>query len=422
MRVLVSAFAFSPYRGSECSVGWNIVNELAKHHNVTVLCGDLRGDKHTYREFERYYGVAGVPKNEADSATGLSIEYIAPTCLISFLEQVHNIPGFWGVYYLAYWLWQKKAYRRARVLNTEKRFDVAHQLNMIGYREPGYLWKLDIPFFWGPVGGGPNEPITFCKMFSWIGCIKVLLRTFINGVQKRLCFRAKRAARLAKRIWVVTDADYQMVHDLWNLQCERMVEAGKDDMIEGSVKNYDGRSSLRIVWSGIHTSRKALPILLHALVVFKDANVHVDILGEGPETVIWKALAIRLGVSSLLTWHGRLPRANALDVMSKAHVLACPSIKEASSIVVIEALSLGLPVICHNACGMGIVVTDNCGFKIPLKNPRTSIDGFATAIKDIISNPKLITEKSIGAITRAMELTWSEKAKCFSSAYNEVIK
>jgi hypothetical protein len=26
-------------------------------------------------------------------------------------------------------------------------------LNMIGYREPGYLWKLNVPFVWGPMGG-----------------------------------------------------------------------------------------------------------------------------------------------------------------------------------------------------------------------------------------------------------------------------
>ena len=38
LRVLVSAFAASPVRGSEPAVGWNIPLHLAKDHDVTVLC------------------------------------------------------------------------------------------------------------------------------------------------------------------------------------------------------------------------------------------------------------------------------------------------------------------------------------------------------------------------------------------------
>ena len=110
---------------------------------------------------------------------------------------------------------------------------------------------------------------------------------------------------------------------------------------------------------------------------------------------------------------------DALKLMARAHVLACPSIKEASSIVVIEALSLGLPVICHDACGMGIVVTDKCGFKIPLRNPETSISGFATAIRTILARPDLVEQKSAAAIERVGELTWHSKASAFSAAYLE---
>ena len=37
-------------------------------------------------------------------------------------------------------------------------FDLIHNLNPIGYREPGYLWKLNLPYIWGPIGGIPNRP------------------------------------------------------------------------------------------------------------------------------------------------------------------------------------------------------------------------------------------------------------------------
>ncbi|MBQ8124869.1 MAG: glycosyltransferase [Kiritimatiellae bacterium] len=410
MKILLSAFAFSPYRGSECAVGWNIARNLARFHDVTVIAGDLGDGENDYARYVAENG--SVPR--------LTVDYVPPSRFTVFLERLHRLPGLWGLYYLAYNLWQRKACKRAKELLKTEKFDLVHQLTMIGYREPGYMWKLGLPFFWGPVGGAPNEPIAFRRMFSWRGCVKVVLRTVLNEIQKRICLRAKRAARKASKIWVVTDADYRMVHDLWGVECDRMVEAGRDDSIAGKIRSYDGASPLRIVWSGIHTSRKALPILLHALSRLEEGmEVGVDVLGEGPETAKWKSLAASLGVSSRLTWHGRLPRMDALKLMARAHVLACPSIKEASSIVVIEALSLGLPVICHDACGMGIVVTDKCGFKIPLRNPETSISGFATAIRTILERPDLVEQKSAAAIARVGELTWHSKVSAFSAAYLE---
>ena len=416
MRILISAFAFSPARGGEAAVGWNIANELAKLHNVTVLCGDVRGSERTRFELEKYYAEGGNQRPES-----LHVEYVAPTRFIAFIERLHYIPGLWGVYYLAYNLWQRKACRRAKELHAACPFDIAHQLNMIGYREPGYLWKLPIPFVWGPVGGGPNEPIAFHDMFSWSGCIKVFLRTMLNEFQKRFCLRARKAARVARKIWAVTDADYTMIHNIWEVECEKMVETGTVLREEGQVRKWDGVSQLRIVWSGIHTSRKALPILLHALARLGQKKIHVDILGMGPETCSWKSLAKSLGVDGLLTWHGQVSHDDALKVMASGHVFAFPSLKEGTPHVVLEALSLGLPVICHDACGMGTVVTSDCGVKIPLKDSQTSIDGFASAISAIFDDPTSVKRKSSAALVRAKELTWETKSRRMADAY-EVIK
>jgi len=39
MRILISAYYCSPYRGGESAVGWQVATELANHHDVTVVCG-----------------------------------------------------------------------------------------------------------------------------------------------------------------------------------------------------------------------------------------------------------------------------------------------------------------------------------------------------------------------------------------------
>lgn len=422
MRILLSAFAFSPCRGGEAAVGWNIANELAKLHDVTVLCGDVRGSRRTLNELQTCNSPTHNSSTPPLPTPPLTIEYVAPTRFIALLERMHHIPGLWGLYYWAYNLWQRRAYSRAKELHRERPFDIVHQLNMIGYREPGYLWKLPVPFVWGPVGGGPNEPLSFYSMFSWSGCVKVALRTAINELQKRICLRAKNAAKAARKIWAVTDADYRMIHDLWGVDCEKMVETGTVLRDEGRVRGWDGTSPFRIIWSGIHTSRKALPILLHALARLGRMGIRVDILGAGPETRSWKSLAKSLGLDGALTWHGQVSHDAALKIMESGHIFAFPSLKEGTPHVVLEALSLGLPVICHDACGMGTVVTEDCGIKIPLKNPQTSIGGFAKAIGAMIDNPAIVAQKSVAALARAKELTWAAKARKMADAYENMAR
>ena len=411
MRVLIGAFGCSPYHGSEAAVGWNIPLALAKRHEVTLVCGDLKAGRPGWKDLNAY-GLDKIP---------FTVAYVAPTRLISLLERLHRLPGCWALYYLAYRLWQKRAYRRARELVSQKPFDIVHQLNMIGYREPGYLWKLNTPFVWGPVGGAPNEPWAFRRLFSVSGRVKVGLRTLLNEIQKRVCYRARRAAARARKLWVVTEADEAMVRGIWGRDCERMVESGSMPNAAGRVHELGVGETLRIVWSGIHTSRKALPILLHALARLPNAAVRVDILGEGPETSAWKSLAQRLGVAPLLSWRGKLPHDEALSVMGKSHVLAFPSLKEGTPHVVLEALSLGLPVVCHEACGMGTVVTDRCGVKVLLKDPETSIAGFAAVLRRFIEEPGLVETLSRGALARAQELTWAAKADAISRGYEEAV-
>ena len=413
-KILISAFAFSPYRGSECAVGWNIATRLAKHHDVTVLCGDVQSSLRTKKELERYFlGGAFIPN--------LNIQYVEPSYLTKFLEKIHRLPGLWCVYYLAYRLWQKKAYRTAKRLHANHPYELAHQLNMIGYREPGYLWKLPVPFVWGPVGGSPNVPFSYYSMLSLAGRTKVGLRTLFNGIQKRIAWRSKRAAQKAKIVWAVTNDDVRTIRDIWGVNVEQMLETGTMPHDGSRVRVWDGESRLHIVWSGIHTSRKALPILLHAIADegIRD-NVRVDILGTGPETAAWQRLAARIGVSSCLTWLGMISHQDALERMKLADIMVFTSLKEGTPHVVLEALSLGLPVICHDACGMAMAVTERCGIIIPLNDPKTSIQGFRDAIRAFLIDPERVKNLSEGALRRAEELSWDKKAEVIAKAYETV--
>ena len=46
---------------------------------------------------------------------------------------------------------------KGREFNFE--IDLIHQLTSISFREPGFLWRLDKPFVWGPISGNVKNCI-----------------------------------------------------------------------------------------------------------------------------------------------------------------------------------------------------------------------------------------------------------------------
>src|SRR4029077_14295878 len=82
-------------------------------------------------------------------------------------------------------------------LHSELQFDLMHQLNLCGFREPGYLWKFDVPLVWGPVGGAQNYPWRFTTNAGIGGAFSESIRSVLNLVQMRFSLRVGRAARKA---------------------------------------------------------------------------------------------------------------------------------------------------------------------------------------------------------------------------------
>jgi glycosyltransferase involved in cell wall biosynthesis len=318
------------------------------------------------------------------------------------------------MYYSAYKLWQRDAYIKAVELHANVPFDLTHQLTFGSYREPGYLWRLPIPFFWGPIAGATSPPL---RMVG-VGGARALIRSVGNAYQRNFLHRPAMAARKASQVWVVTDDDRYLI-DKWGGRAEFQCEVGTSNISDVPHVRGEGEE-LRLVWSGLHIPRKALPLALRAMSLLpKNQQFHLDILGTGPLTSKWQALSRRLHVEHLLTWHGRLPLSEALSVMNNAHALLHTSISESTSAVVLEALALGLPVICHDACGMQTAITSHCGIKITLHDPETSVTGFCRAI-DTLAKPQVYNALSIGALERAHQLTWDSRVARISDAYRTV--
>lgn len=413
LKVLLSIFAFSPFRGSEAAVGWNIATRLAKYVDVTVLHGDVRGDRRGGREMAAYLKSNNLPN-------GLSVKYIPPSRLMVMLEKFHTFPGCWMFYYSAYRLWQLKAFATGQQLHQQSRFDLCHQLTYIGYREPGYLWQLGIPFVWGPISGTETIPFPFYRNFRGLEFFRPMSRDIGNAIQRALPGRSKKAAQAAAKIFAVSDSEKNLLAQ-WGVPAECLLETGTTQNSMARIRER-GDNPLRIVWCGLFTPRKALPLLLQALCAVQEDTWHLTVLGDGPTMRQWKALACELKLPRAnIKWAGSLSRDQALEVMSSCDILAHTGLREGTPHVVLEALSLGLPVICHDTGGMSTAVTNKCGFKIPLVDPQTSSAGFREFINRFIQEKHLLETLSCGALERANELTWDRITSKFVDSYTLII-
>lgn len=408
LKVLVCAYACSPFKGSEPGMGWQFVREIAKRHDVWVIT-----EEEKFRD---------------DVMRGLNEHpELAASCHFHFVKKRRGrlLRKLWPPsYYWFYRRWHHDAYVLASRLHEEIGFDLVHQLNMVGFREPGYMWRLPVPFVWGPVGGMMQLPAAYLPMLGVRGALYYGARNLINWFQQRYCMRCRVAAKRAGVGLVsATEEMRKKMHAFWGTDSTVIAEVGQADMPrDASPSVREDEDPLRIAWAGLHIPRKGLPMLLNALAHCADRqNFRLDILGEGPETNRWRRLSDDLDVEPLCTWHGWQERSAALDVIARSHVFVITSVLDLTSTVTLEALSLGVPVICLDLFGFGDVVTSECGVKLAVTNPEKTALDMADALMALFSNEARRRELSAGAIRRAADYAWPRKGDALNQVYERVL-
>jgi glycosyltransferase involved in cell wall biosynthesis len=106
--------------------------------------------------------------------------------------------------------------------------------------------------------------------------------------------------------------------------------------------------------------------------------------------------------------------------MKSADFFIHTSYREATSNVIPEALSMGLPVICHDANGMSIAINDTCGIKIPLVSFDQSVTGFQKAIQQLLSDPNYLEQLKKGTSARTGAISWDAMAATMAQDYLKI--
>ncbi len=398
MKVLLSAYACEPNKGSEPGVGWHWAQEIEKlGHQVWVLTR-----KNNQEVIESYFQKKQKPR-------GLHfIYYDVPKWLVWWKK------GGRGVY-LYYLLWQIGAFFATKKNHKKYKFDQIQHCTFVSVRQPSFMGLLGIPFIFGPVGGGERAPYALRRGFGWKGWLKDFIRDVANHIVRfdplmHMTFFS------ADKIYVTSEQTKQTIPFFYQHKVKIKLAVGYDgELLDTAVvqkKHVNGNTNsvLKVLyvgrfecWKGMGLGIKAFSLLLQS-----EPKATLTMVGKGPDEARWRALAGKLGVANNIIWIPWLDQYELKALYLSHDIFLFPSLHDSGGMVVLEAMAHGLPVVCANLGGPKEMVDESCGVVATADN---LVNDLEHALKMLAENPHLRCEMTLGAIKRANVFSWTKVVK-----------
>lgn len=163
--------------------------------------------------------------------------------------------------------------------------------------------------------------------------------------------------------------------------------------------------------------RKRQAAVVRALQRVSDPDLHVVLIGRGPEEVRLRRLADELGVSERTHFLGALSREETLSWMAGAVAMALPSVDEPCGNVYVEAMQLGVPPIAARGFGIGELLE---GTDAGVLVDPDDVEGLAAAMHDLATE-SIRAKHSLAAAELGMSLTLEDYARNLVQVYREAI-
>lgn len=410
LKVLISAYSCQPGLGSEPGVGWNTISQVSRLHEVWVLTA---AEQREAIEAELAQNpMPNVHWNYVDVPDWLTRSWKKG-------ERGRRIH---------YGLWQYWAYLKGKQLHQQIGFDIVHHITFVSYWTPSYLALLDVPFVWGPIGGGDSTPRVFYSTLSWKSRRNEFLRDSVRMIAHHLDPFVRLTASHAAIALPTTERTADKVRSLGARDVRVTSEvalAHEDIELLNAPRVRQGDEPFRVVslgrllgWKGYHLGIQAFAQLQKSVPASE-----YWIVGTGPENDRLKMLAETLGVVDKVRFMGNVPREEAFRLLTQADVFLHPSLHDTGSWVCLEAMAAGLPVVCLHLAGPATLITDETGFRVPVSSLKQSINDLGLALLQLAQEPELRQRMSTAGRERIRaNFDWNSKGEQFDRIYRELVK
>jgi len=345
MRILLCNYEYPPLGGGGGVVMAAMARELARRHEITVLTSRA----------------AGLPAESDDAG----VRVVRVPVFFRRELAVANMPSMAA--YLPMGLW------RGLALARRQSFDVinTHFVVPTGPLGDWLSRRLDIPNVLSLHGGDLYDPSKASSPHK-------------HGFLRRPIAKLLRRAELV----IAQSRDTAgNVRKIYGVEREvGLIPLGIDrppQHIRGSRTQFGiPENAFVLVTAGRIVARKATTQLVQMLTTLKSASpeVHLLVVGDGPEADPVRRLAAELGVSERLHMLGYVPDEDKYKAYSAADIFVSTSQHEGFGLVFLEAMAFGLPVVCYNRGGQtDFLATPATGAVVPLND----LNAFTAAVREL---------------------------------------
>jgi glycosyltransferase involved in cell wall biosynthesis len=399
-KVLLSAFACDPSKGSEPGNGWNWAIGLCQV-GFEVHC------------ITRYVGRKEIELN--NKFTNLHFHYVA---LPLKLEKLYGAST--SGMYLYYILWQWFAYRYAKKISKSVEFSVCHHVTWGSVQMGSFMYKLRVPLVFGPAGGGQRAPSQFRSYFSdhWNSEVK---REKVGRLFLKYNPACKKMLRKAYSVLVSNPDTLEMVQTAGcnNVKLSLDVALPKSFFQEVTSVRAKEVGKLRLLWVGRFLPRKGILLLLDVMVKLKEyPNITLTVVGDGQMQKAFRDKVAKYSLENTVNWVGMVPYEDVKTFYVAHDAFIFTSLRDSGGSQLIEAMAYHLPVITINLHGQGFIVNNDTGIVCDCESPEIAIASLKDAVLNLFNNPELLEAKGDAAYKFATQQEWSVKiASIVNSSY-----
>lgn len=369
--IIISAYACEPLKGSEQGVGWNWVLQMAKNNTLHIIT----------RANNQESIQAHLPK---DVAKNITFHYYDTNNFIRGLKNKAK-----GLYFY-YFCWQLGIIPLINKLSKEQKFDYSMHLTLGSMWMPTFLPFFKIPFIWGPIGGGEGIPKSFLSMLPFKDRVVQTSRYILKYLVFINPFVLLPAYRSVSTI-VRTNNTLGFFPSIFKSKIKVFLETSMEaTILEYSREEEKEDAILKLVITGRLVPFKNVISAIKALqFIPKEKNYLLTIIGSGSEKRNIVKEIYKLNLSDKVIFIEETTRQDVLKELSQSDIYLFPSLREGGSWALMEAMAIGLPVVCLNWTGMELITNDASAIRLPVTNPVQMPKDMALAICKLIDNPEL---------------------------------
>lgn len=399
MRILLSAYACAPDMGSEPGIGWNWALTLAQQgQRVCCLTNKNYQQKITQ-------------KLQTQPVSNLEIVFVGVWNWLEFMRRKFPFPFV----YIHYLVWQYKAYKIAKGLHERIPFDLVHHVSYGSVQLSSHMWKLGLPFIFGPVGGGERVPRSLRKYIG-IGWFREIGRGLTEFVMIRFIRNVRRCMEQASLVLVTNLDTYNWAKEYGAAEVRYFLDMGIHPPELPANHQPMTSHSLSLLWVGKMVAKKGLGLVLDGLKEASNNNILLTVVGDGPLLRYYRWKVRRLGLTEQVRFVGYQSYDNLKALYATHHALVYTPLRSAFGGQLLEALSHRLPVITLDIHGASKFVSEEVGFKLKLGSKQE----VGETMNYIYGHPEEygIMKEKTDAFAR--QHTWKNKTSEMIQIYQEV--